>query len=223
MRLRWCIHQKEKSTAGRKIRQFNFQLRARSKAVGGSTRLIERARLPSSRRRFVFPFVPKGRGGGGAFDSSRKRKKEISSSINRFRPTDETVDGTIRIEITPYLPCRRRYRDNLQSRAGVFTVTSVQRATEAAVHAGFMRCLHSRKAANTAFRQQPRSTSQPLHRVSLFESETSVCTLVPANPLYCPTVGAIQRFQLLPEHRREKPALPRKMIHDVWAYRTYDR
>lgn len=104
MRLRWCIHQKEKSTAGRKIRQFNFQLRARSKAVGGSTRLIERARLPSSRRRFVFPFVPKGRGGGGAFDSSRKRKKEISSSINRFRPTDETVDGTIRIEITPTSP-----------------------------------------------------------------------------------------------------------------------
>lgn len=43
----------------------------------------------------------------------------------------------------------------------------------------------------------PGSTSQPLHRVSPFESETSVCTLVPANPLYYPTVRAIQRFQLL--------------------------
>lgn len=72
-------------------------------------------------------------------------------------------------------PYRRWYRDNLQSRAEggervVFTVTSVQRATEAAVHAGFMRCLHSRKAAaNTAFRQQPRThvTTAPLRLVCL--------------------------------------------------------
>jgi len=47
-----------------------------------------------------------------------------------------------------------------------------------------MRCLHSRKTANTAFRQQPHATSRLLDCAPLFESETSVCTLVPANPEY---------------------------------------
>lgn len=99
---------------------------------------------------------------GGAFDSSRKREKEISSPINRFRPYPPRTE---RFESKYNPPVDDGIGIIYKVRAGVFTVTSVQRATEAAVHAGFMRCLHSRKAANTAFRQQP-PTSQPLHRVS---------------------------------------------------------
>lgn len=82
---------------------------------------------------------------------------------------------------------------------GVFTVTSQYNAPPSR-----QRCMSDLCDVYTRARllirlsdNSPGSTSQPLHRVSPFESETSVCTLVPANPLYYPTVRAIQRFQLL--------------------------
>lgn len=70
-----------------------------------------------------------------------------------------------------------------------------------------MRCLHSRKAANTAFRQQPHAASRLLDCAPLFESETSVCTLVPANPEYYAGGSTAGRTEG-PTHRTLRKAEP---------------
>lgn len=115
-----------------------------------------RARIPTCRRFPHFPSFEKGGEEGRLIRSGNGRKKS-PPSINRSPRRNRGRERGIRNK-PPFSPCRRWYRDNLQSRArGIYSYFAVQRATiEAAVHVGFMRCLHSRKAANTAFRQQPR-------------------------------------------------------------------